>query len=78
MASVPKGAFYDDDKERIAPNTYWEATPKWMFWKPTMRRIVVKSFNGCYGSCCNTEFYEYQHPAFVAREVLENAFAPKT
>lgn len=67
-----------DSKVRVPPNTEWEDTPKWMFWKPVKRRIAVKASKGCYGRCCGREFYDYQHPAFVAREILEERFGQQT
>lgn len=57
----------------ITPSQAWEDTPAWMFWKPVKRRMKV--LGTC--RCCPTGLYEYQHPAFVAREILENRFAPE-
>lgn len=48
----------------------WEPTPWWMFWRPAMRRLVVPPNYG-------KPLFEYQHPAFVAREILEKRFAQK-
>lgn len=45
----------------------WEETPRWMFWKPAMRRLVIPPRYG-------RGMFEYQHPAFVAREILEKRF----
>lgn len=53
----------------------WEDTPRWMFWKPTKRR-VRRRYPLHSVDYYDRSFYEYQHPAFVAREILENTFAP--
>jgi hypothetical protein len=45
----------------------WEDTPRWMFWKPTKRRLVIPARGG-------KPLFEYQHPAFVAREIMEKRF----
>lgn len=49
----------------------WEDTPRWMFWKPAKRRLIIPPRVSSTHS-----LYEYQHPAFVAREALENYCAP--
>lgn len=48
----------------------WEPTPRWIFWQPTMRRRSWKLDGDMW-----LPAYEYQHPAFVAREILEERFA---
>lgn len=52
----------------------WHATPRWLFWRATMRRQTWEyDTSGIWLPC-----YEYQHPAFVAREFLEETFADQT
>lgn len=53
-------------------NFDWEDTPTWMFWKPTKRRLLSLGTCRCHAS----GLYEYQHPAFVAREIMEKTFGP--
>lgn len=48
----------------------WSDTPRWMFWKPTRRRISWKLLHDRMW----LPRYEYQHPAFEAREILEKSF----
>lgn len=53
----------------------WEDTPKWMFWKPSKRRLRLPPHTRRNGGSVPS-LYEYQHPAFVAREFLEKSFCP--
>jgi hypothetical protein len=58
-----------------APSTAWEKTPWWMIWKPSMRRVSQYVFKKRSGKFIGA-IYEYQHPAFVAREALAKRFDP--
>jgi len=49
----------------------WEDTPRWMFWRPTKRR---RAWRLNWDAVLWISGYEYQHPAFVAREFLEKNF----
>jgi hypothetical protein len=51
----------------------WEITPRWLFWKPERRRQITLMCK-CGGCPPRWEKYEYQHPAFVAREALEKRY----
>lgn len=51
----------------------WEPAPRWMFWRPTMRRW---RWGLNRGKDTWLRRYEYQHPAFVAREALAKQFLP--
>lgn len=60
--------------ERYTPTfCQWERTPRWMFWKPAMRRITKQ----VYPAGRRHSLYEYQSPEFVLRETLEERFGPK-
>lgn len=61
-----KHAFWYDPV--VGGTSDWEETPWWMFWRPAMRRLVIPPRHG-------KPLFEYQHPAFVARENLEKRFA---
>lgn len=47
----------------------WEKTPWWIFWQPSLRRQSWID-----GGAIWLPGYEYQHPAFAAREVLDSEF----
>lgn len=50
----------------MPPVGAWEKTPWWIFWQPALRR---RSWIN--GGDIWLPGYEYQHPAFAAREILE-------
>lgn len=57
----------------------WEQTPRWMIFKPSMRRKSWKLVGASPDSPGDMwlPVWEYQHEAFVAREALENYCAPR-
>lgn len=57
---------------QMPSNGPWEPTPRWLFWRPTMRRKTWRLDGDVWLPC-----YDHQHPAFVAREALENYCAPR-
>jgi hypothetical protein len=61
---------YDDI---VARRGKWERTPWWMFWRPRMRKL--RHWTAMEHPMFEPT-YEYGSVAAVAREALEEAFAP--
>lgn len=66
----------------VMPNVGpWEPTPWYWFWRARMRRQTWRLYDGTDRDSPGNMWikcFEYQHPAFVAREILEDKFAPRT
>ncbi len=52
----------------------WERRPWWQFWRPAMCRRVWRLTAD---DTLWIQVWEYQHPAFVARDMLEKRFNPR-
>lgn len=73
-AYYPPGKRSDHFPGQMPVEGPWMPTPAWLFLKPTMRRRSwwLDGTNSLWRPC-----WEYQHPAFVAREIMEKSFAPR-